>query len=252
MGKKGGSRHLKRKPAPRFWPIHRKELVWTFKPKPGPHPVTRCFPLALILRDMLGFAETRKETKKIISKGKVQVDGKIRREELFPVGLMDIVSIPDVEKSYRILPSSKGLTLHPIEKNEARFKLCRIENKSIVKGGNLQLNLHDGTNLLIHVADPKNPEEDVYQTLDVLKINVPKRETLDQIKLKKNAFAVATGGKNVGENGRIVNIEEVTGKKRRDWLVTVEDKSGNHFKTLLNLLFVIGDKKPCISLPEAN
>ncbi|MEA2090603.1 MAG: S4 domain-containing protein, partial [Thermoproteota archaeon] len=143
MGKKGGSRHLKRKPAPRFWPIHRKELVWTFKPKPGPHPITRCFPLALILREILGVAKTRKEAKKIISKGKVQVDGKARREELFPVGLMDVISIPDVEKSYRILPSSRGLTLHSIKKNEAAFKLCRIENKSIVKGGNLQLNLHD-------------------------------------------------------------------------------------------------------------
>lgn len=252
MGKKGGSRHLKRKPAPRFWPIHRKELVWTFKPKPGPHPVTQCFPLALILRDILRFAKTRKEAKKIVSEGKVHVDRKVRREELFPVGLMDVMSIPDVEKSFRVLPSSRGLTCHSIEKDETTFKLCRIENKSIVKDANLQLNLHDGTNLLISIADPKNREEDVYQTFDVLKISIPSRETLEQIKLKNGAFAVAIGGKNIGKCGKIVKVEEVAGKKRKDWLVTVEDKSGNCFKTLVNLLFVVGDTKPCISLPEVN
>lgn len=252
MGKKGGSRHLKRRPAPKFWPIHRKEFVWTFKPKPGPYSISRCFPLALILRDILGFAKTRKEAKKIISEGKVKVNGRVQREELFPIGLMDVISIPDVGKSYRIIPSSRGLTLHPIEDNETAFKLCRIENKSVVKDGNLQLNLHDGTNLLIRTANPKNPEEDVYQTLDVLKISLPSHEVVEQIKLKNGASAIIIGGKNIGKCGKIVNVEEKVGRKRRDWLATVEDANGNRFKTRVNLLFVVGNKKPCISLPEVS
>jgi small subunit ribosomal protein S4e len=204
------------------------------------------------MRDILRFAKTRKEARKIISKGKVQVDGKARREELFPVGLMDVISIPAVEKFYRLLPSLGGLTLHPIDENEAKFKLCRIENKSIVKGANSQLNLHDGTNMLIQVTDSKNREEDIYQTFDVLKISIPNREILGQTKLKNDAFAVVIGGKNVGKSGRIVNVEEADGKKRRDWLVTIEDNGGNRFKTLVNLLFVVGDTKPSISLPEVN
>lgn len=61
LGKKGGRRHLKRKPAPKTWPIHRKEQVWTIKPRPGPHPISRCLPLTLVVRDILGFAKTRKE-----------------------------------------------------------------------------------------------------------------------------------------------------------------------------------------------
>jgi len=251
LGKKGGKKHLKRKPAPKFWPIHRKELVWTVKPKPGPHPISRCIPLILVIRDILGLAETRKEAKTIISQGKIMVDGKVRREERFPIGLMDVISIPAIEKTYRVLPSEKGLILHPIDAEEARFKLCRIENKRIVKGGHIQLNLHDGRNVLVRLDDPKNPEEDVYRTLDVLKISIPDQEVLEHTNLAKGVPAIIFGGKNIGRHGKIVAVEERPGQKRRNLLATIEDKDGNRFQTIIDLVFPVGDTKPWISLPEA-
>ena len=79
MGKKGGTRHLKRKPSPRFWPIHRKEHVWVTRPKSGPHSLKRSLPLAMVLRDILNLAKTRKEAKIIISEGKVFIDGIVQR-----------------------------------------------------------------------------------------------------------------------------------------------------------------------------
>jgi len=252
LGKKGGKKHLKRKPAPKFWPIHRKEFVWTVKPKPGPHSTSSCLPLMLIVRDILGFAKTRKEAKTIISQGKVMVDGKVQRDELFPVGLMDVISIPEVKKTYRVLPSKKGLTLHPIEKDEVGFKLCRIENKTIVDGGHVQLNLHDGRNILIRVKDPKKPEEDVYRTMDTLKISIPNQEVIGHMKLVKGASAIIIGGKNVGKHGKIVDIEERLGQKRRKLLVTTEDAEGKRFQTTLDFVFVTGDAEHSISLPEAS
>ncbi len=251
MGRKGGKRHLKRKPAPKAWPIHRKEAVWTVRPRPGPHALSSCIPLALLVRDVLGFAQTRKEAKMIVSQERVKVDGKVRREELFPVGLMDVVSIPDVEKNYRVLPSEKGLTLHPIEKDEAASKLCRIENKTATKGGHVQLNLHDGTNVHITVKDSKKPEVS-YQTLDVLKLGVPDREPLGHIKLGVKNPAMIIGGKNVGQYGRITDIEKRPSQKRKELLVTIEDKNGNKFQTILDYVFVVGDTEPLISLPEAD
>ena len=252
MGKKGGKRHLKRKPAPKFWPIHRKEAVFTVKPKPGPHPLKRCIPLALIVRDILGIAKTRREAKRIISEGKIWVDGEVQREELFPAGLMDVISIPEMEKSYRILPSEKGLTLHQIGKEEAGFKLCRIENKTTVKGGHIQLNLHDGRNVLVRVKDAKNPEEDVFQTLDTLKINLPNQEITGHFKLSEGAPAVIIDGKNIGKSGKIVAVEKRPGQKRRNSLVTIEDGDGNRFQTTMEYIFVVGDEKPHISLAEAS
>lgn len=252
MGKKGESAGLKRKPAPRFWPIHRKEFVWVVKPSPGPHSLESCLPLAIILRDILGFAKTRKEAKTIVSNGKVHVDGKVRREDDFPTGLMDVISILDVDKHFRLLPSKKGLILHPINKDETSFKLCRIENKTTVKNGHVQLNLHDGSNILVKVADPKNPQEDVYETLDTLKISLPERQILEHIKLKENDFVIITGGKNIGKYGKIVEIESAKGKKRRNTLAVIEDEKGNRYQTILNFVFAIGEKQPLISLPEAS
>jgi len=250
MGRKGGRRHLKRKPAPRFWPIHRKEFVWAPKPKPGPHPTSRCLPTLLIIRDILGLAKTRREAKIIISQGKVLVDGRVRREALFPIGLMDVVSIPEIKQAFRILPSKKGLILHPISGEEENFKLCRIEDKTTVKGGHIQLHLHDGGNILIRVKDPEHPEEDVYRTLDTLKLSLPDRKIIDHFPLVEGAPAVIVGGRNMGKHGRIVSIEQREGQKRRLSAVTIEDSKGERYQTILNYVFVVGRSEPCISLPE--
>jgi small subunit ribosomal protein S4e len=245
LGRKGEKKHLKRKPAPKMWPIHRKEAVWTVKPKPGPHSLSNSLPLELIVRDILDFAKTSKEAKNIISHEKIFVDGKVRQDEHFLVGLMDVISIVDAMKSYRVLPSKKGLFLHSIKSDEAAFKLYRIEDKTVVKGGKVQLDLHDGTNCLI-------PENDVYKILDVLKLSVPDRELIGHTKLALGAPAIITGGKNIGKYGNLIAIEKKAKQKRRDLIVTLEDPTGNHFQTILDFVFVLGDKKPSISLPEAD
>ena len=251
MARKGGSTGLKRKPAPKFWPIHRKEFFWVVKPSPGPHSLKNCLPLTIVLRDILGFAKTRKEAKTIVSQGKVCVDGKVRREDDFPVGLMDVISISDVDNRFRVMPSRKGLILHPISKEESSFKLCRIENKKVVENGHVQLNLHDGSNIRVKVADLKNPQEDTYKALDSVKISLPERQILEQVKMKENDFAIITSGKNIGKHGKIIEIEKTKGKKRTNALVTIEDKKGNRYQTILNFVFAIGEEQPLISMPEA-
>lgn len=251
MARKGGSTGLKRKPAPKFWPIHRKEFFWVVKPSPGPHSLKNCLPLTIVLRDILGFAKTRKEAKTIVSQGKVYVDGKVRRKDDFPVGLMDVISISAIDNYFRIVPSRKGLILHPISKEESNFKLCRIENKKVVENGHVQLNLHDGSNILVKVADLKKPQEDTYKALDSVKISLPERQILQQVKMKENDFAVITSGKNMGKHGKIIEIEKTKGKKRTNALVTIEDKKGNRYQTILNFVFAIGEGQPLISMPEA-
>lgn len=251
MARKGGSTGLKRKPAPKFWPIHRKEFVWVVKPSPGPHSLKNCLPLTIVLRDILKFAKTRKEAKTIVSQGKVYVDGKVRREDHFPVGLMDVIFISAIDNYFRIVPSRKGLILHPISKEESNFKLCRIENKKVVENGHVQLNLHDGSNILVKVVDPKKPQEDTYKALDTVKISLPERQILEQVKMKENDFAIITSGKNIGKHGKIIEIEKTKGKKRTNALVTIEDKKGNRYQTILNFVFAIGEGQPLISMPEA-
>jgi small subunit ribosomal protein S4e len=251
MGKKGGARHLKRMPAPVFWPIHRKEFRWVVKPKPGPHPIRQALPLLLVVRDILGFGKTRKEARRVIAEGQVEVDGKVRREEKFPVGLMDVIRLPSAKKIYRVIPTpEKGLTLHGVKAEEAAFKLCRIENKTTLKGGHIQLHLHDGRNLLLKVKDPRKSTEDTYTSSDVLKLKVPSQEIIDHIKMGEGVSALVTGGKNIGRWGTITKIEQGAGLHPK--VVTIEDKAGNRFQATLNYVFAIGVNKPAISMPEAD
>jgi small subunit ribosomal protein S4e len=250
LGKKGKTGRLKRKPAPRFWPIHRKEFEWIVKPSSGPHSLEKCLPLSLVLRDILGVAETRKEAKMIISQGKVYVDGKVRRKDDFPVGLMDVLSLSDMNKFFRIMPSHKGLFLNPVSREEASFKLLRVEDKTTVKNGRVQIALHDGSNMLAKVADPKNPQG-AYETFDILKLSLPEKQVIDHLKTKEGNLAVITGGKNIGKQGRIVEIEKTEAKKRRNALVVIEDEKGNRYQTILDFVFSIGGAQPLISLPEA-
>ena len=240
---------MKREASPKFWPIHRKEFTWAVKPRPGPHPINRCIPLVLIVREILDLAKTRKEARKIISQGKILVDGKVRRDDRFPAGLMDVISIPDLDVHYRILPSEKGLTLHQIDKEEARFKLCRIENKTTVRGGHIQLNLHDGRNLLVRGENSTSPEEDTYRTLDTLMISIPDQEIIEHFRMGKGMSAIFIDGKNIGKHGMISSIEEQPNRKRRRLLVNIEDESGRIYQSILDYTFVIGNGTPRISLP---
>jgi len=251
LGKKGKTVRLKRKPAPRFWPIHRKEFQWTVKPSAGPHSLEKCLPLSLVLRNILKVAETGKEAKKIISQGNVYVDGKVRRKDNFPVGLMDVISIPNLNSFYRVMPSHKGLFLLPISKEEANFTLFRIEDKTTVKNGTSQIALHDGSNMLVNVEDTESPQKVVYEAFGTLKLGLPEKQVLEQLKTKKGNLAVITGGQNIGKQGRIVEIEKTEAKKRRNALVVIEDEKGNRYQTILDFVFSIGDAKSLITLPEA-
>src|SRR2546427_8415 len=162
MARKFGPRQLKREPSPGFWPIHRKEYTWAPRTRPGPHAREKSLPLMIIVRESLGLANIAKEAIKIISEGKVKVDGVIRRDRRFPVGLMDIIQIEGVPQAYRALPKpNRGLVLSPAQDKEAAYKICKIVGKQNVPGGKLQYSLHDGRNLLATAKDTRPGTEEL-------------------------------------------------------------------------------------------
>lgn len=244
-----GSRHLKTFVAPAFWPIMRKEYKWVVKPSPGPHAVSRCLPLLIIVRDVLKYAETSREARKLISEGYFLVDGRVRRDYKYPVGVMDVVSIKGYDEHYRVIPIPIAyLGLVKINSGEARFKLSRIENKTCIKGGHVQLNLHDGRNIIVRVSDPRNPVEDTYETLGTIQLSLPDQQIMSYIPLKEGVVAIISGGRNVGRVGKVISIKR--GMRRYRSVVTLEDKNGNKFQTSLDYVFPVGVDNPLITLPE--
>jgi small subunit ribosomal protein S4e len=232
------SKHLKRLAAPRRWTIPKKTHKWTVKPSPGPHPISRAVPLLVALRDLLHFCDTAAEARRIIGAREILVDGIPTRDYKRPLGLMDVLSIPTANEYYRVLLDARGkLRLVEIPKKNAKWKLSRIENKTTVKGGKTQLNLHDGRNILLN--------KDSYKTGDVLKLALPSQKILDVYPFSEGNVAMIIGGKHAGQIAPI-NRYEVTRSPEPNVV------HFDNFSTIKDYVFVVGFTTPEITVPEVS
>ena len=228
---------LKRLNAPKSWPVPRKDNVWVTSPDPGPHALARCMPLSVVLRHLLRVADTAAEAKKVLSAKQVLVDGRVVTEGKFPVGLMDVVSLVTPDKHYRMLLDNRGkFILVEVAADRAKWKLCRIENKTYVQSGRLQLNLHDGRNILV--------DQDSYKTGDVLKIELPTQKVMDAYKMVQGNVAMIVSGRNAGQ----INVVEEQIEERSSSPNLVRFKNGK--LTVKDNVFMIGNKTPEVMLPE--
>ncbi len=224
--------HLKRLNAPRSWPIDRKKTVWIMRPNPGAHKMEYGVPLTIVLREMIKHGKTLREVKQIMHNKEILVDGKMRKDRAHTVGLMDVISIPELKENYRILFTKKGkLNAINIEEKEAKVKLCKISGKSNVKG-KTQLNTQDGRNILA--------EKDEYKVGDSLVIKIPEQKIDQHLKFEKGAMIYLIGGKHIGETGHIENIERNK--------IIFKTKDNNVYETLKKFAFVIGKDKPIIKV----
>jgi small subunit ribosomal protein S4e len=228
------TRHTKRVASPVFWRAGRKNFRWITSPAPGPHSAARSIPLQVLLRDVLKLAHTGREARAIIREGKVLVDGTVRKDHKFPVGLMDVVSLPDLQKHYRAVPHESGLSIIEIPAGEASLKPVRVESKQAVRGGNVQATAHDGQNFLGLKAS-------VGDTLLLKGGKVDK-----QFKMKPGALCLVVRGKQAGRMGHLVEGDGSPGKKGLARL------KGNRkgFDAPFSYIMVIGDKKPVVKVYE--
>ena len=90
--------------------------------------------MGVFLQNRLRYAITRQEVIKIVKdkEGLIKVDGKIRRDHKFPLGMMDVVTIEKTGEFFRILYDVKGrFQAHKIDAKEATFKLCKVKRKAM-------------------------------------------------------------------------------------------------------------------------
>ncbi|QEE15354.1 30S ribosomal protein S4e [Promethearchaeum syntrophicum] len=244
MGSKGNKRHQKRLATPGHLQIRRKDRTagkFFFKIKGGPHPKDFCLPLGHVLRDLLNITDNSKETKFIMNKKGVVIDGIPRKDLNFPIGLMDVIELPEINKAYRILASKNhGLMVSEITKDESKFKLCRINNITTVKGGIQQLNLHDGRNILIKKGEKK------YKTRGTLKISIPSQEIMEYFEFKENVQGMIYRGTHTGVSGLISKLTKRFGVNAS--LAQITTSSGE-INTSYDYVFVIGSKDTVIDLP---
>ncbi len=90
--------------------LNKLGVVYATRAATGPHKRRECIPLTVLLRNRLRYAFTRQEALKIVKdkEGLIKIDGKIRREPRFPLGVMDVVTIERTGEFFRILYDVKG------------------------------------------------------------------------------------------------------------------------------------------------
>lgn len=228
MAKRGGIKHLKRIAAPHAIAItDKKKYTWISKAVPGPHDEQHAVPLGVLIRTQLSMCNTNREGRKVLNQRVLFVDGRIRTEDRFPIGFMDIVSIPSIKKYYRMLiDDHKRIVPAEINEKEAKEKIAKVVVKNTGKKGQIMITLHDGKTLKgdnnVHVGDS-------------VVLSVPENKILRVLKLKESALCYVKDGKHAGTIATLESILKGNeGENHR-----AQMKGEQEFITALKHLFVI-------------
>lgn len=222
------SNHLKRLAMPRTWPLPRKTSIWVTRPTPGAHSLEHCMPVSLVIRDVLGLAKTTREVRFILHNELAKIDGRVVKDTRRGVGLMDVLSLGDAH--YRCVMDHNGrLRYRNISADDAGWKICRIEGKTTIKGGQTQLNLHDGRNII--VDDPTE-----YNTGDSLKLGLPDQKIIEHIRFGEGTRCYLIGGGHVGSTA---DVKEYIVKRSS----MPNEVQFDGFGTVTRNVFAIGDAK---------
>jgi small subunit ribosomal protein S4e len=233
------SGHQKRLTAPNAWCIAKKANKFITKTAPGPHTMA-AMPVSVWLRDHMGIARNMKEIKKILSSRSVIVNGKPARDPKLGIGVFDIISIPAMQKHYRILLDKKGnLVSIEITEDAAKTRLCKIRNKTEVKGGKVQINLRYGANL---IADHSyRPRDSVVLSLE----ESNRFAIVDHFPFATGYVAMVIGGRHSGKVGRIFEITDAAGSIPNK-VILDELETGTRFDTIDAYVFMVGKEEPAV------
>ena len=232
--------HLKRLTAPMAWRIAKKENTFITRTCPGPHNAA-AMPIVVWLRDVMGMAGNMKEVKRILHQRDVIVNGKPVTDPKIGVGIFDIISIPKMDKHYRILMDKRShLVSVEIDAEAAKTRLCKIRNKTVVKGGKVQLNLNYGANLLA---------DNTYKPKDSIVLTIGEGEErfkiVDHFPFAVGNVAMVIGGKHSGRIGTITEIRTVPGSIPNRVILEYENQES--FETVEGYIYMIGRETPVIT-----
>jgi small subunit ribosomal protein S4e len=224
------TRHQKRLSVPKSWPVERKTNTFTVKADAGPHGEAGV-PLLILLRDVLGYVDSRKEARFALGEDSVLVNGKPVSDEERPIGMFDIVAFTQRDEFYRVFPDEGGrLALSPIDEESAGSKLGKVVGKQQVGDGVFQLTLHDGQTLRTEVGE--------YRPKDSLVVDNETAEVVAHFPYEEGALVTAVDGTHAGEIGQIAEITVTASSSPNNVRVETDD---GEFETVEQYVVVIDE-----------
>lgn len=140
-------RHLKRTSMPNSWPVKKKNITFVTKPNAGSHKLKYVTPIVVLLREVLGYAQTAKDAKYIVYNEEILVNGKKVTDIKAAVGMFDILEIAKTSEKFVVIFNEVGrLKLVPTKDTTVTLKVAK---KTLSVGGKFQLNMMNGYNILV-------------------------------------------------------------------------------------------------------
>jgi small subunit ribosomal protein S4e len=234
------SDHLKRLNAPDSWHIAKKTTKFITKTAPGPHNAN-AMPIAVWLRDHMGLARNLKEVKQILNQNDVIINGRSCRDAKMGIGIFDIISLPKINKFYRILRDKNGRHVSiEIDAEAAKTRLCKVKNKTVVAGGKVQLNMRDGANLLA---------DNTYKSGDSIVLSLESEtrfKIVDHFPFAVGNMAMVIGGRHSGKVARIVDIIKMPGSVPNK-IILDDESAKTRFDTISPYIYMVGKQTPAIA-----
>jgi small subunit ribosomal protein S4e len=189
----------------------------------------------------MGLARNLKEVKQILHQNDVIINGRPCRDAKVGIGIFDIISLPKINKFYRILRDKNGRHVSiEIDAEAAKTRLCKVKNKTIVSGGKVQLNMRDGANLLA---------DNTYKAGDsiVLSLEPETRfKIVDHFPFAVGNMAMVIGGRHSGKVARIVDIIKMPGSVSNK-IILEDETTKTRFDTISPYIYMVGKQTPAIA-----
>lgn len=223
--------HLKRLAMPRTWLVNRKTNKYSVRPTGSGHPFELGLPAVYVFRDLLKIADNTREVRYIIFNKGILVNGKKIDDHRFLIGYLDVITIPELKASYRlVLTDKKKLDVVEIDNKESTLKIKKVLGKTVLKGGKVQTNYSDGTN---------ETSSDKYKIDDSVLFDISSNKVKEVLPLAEKALVAMLFGQYAGMTG---TVEKISGKVV---FVNVGDKT---YEAKRENVFVIGKTTPAVKV----
>jgi len=183
--------HQSRQEATTRLPIKRKGTTYVARASSD---LENSVPVVIAVRDILHLAKTKREVKKMITQKILKINWV---EVMHPNEGICLFNIFKADKEY-ILKLSPTKKFFLEETKDSKERLCKVIGKKVLRGKKVQINLHDGTNL---IGDNKIKVGDSVYIDNSGKV---KRHVVPE----KGGEIFAASGRYEGQDGKIIEIKD--------------------------------------------
>jgi len=190
--------HQTRAQATKRLPVPRKGTKYVARALIDPK---NSVPVVIAVRDMLKIARSAKEVKKMIFDKNLKINGKEVHDLRDSIRLLNLF---EADKTYLLTLTQNGKFM--LEETKEKTRPCKVLNRTSLTKGQIQLNLHDGSNVI---------SKDKISTNDTVYMGHAGKISR-HVAFDKGKTCLVISGKYSGKKGKIISIDDGTIKIKFD------------------------------------